>query len=197
RAGLGARAPARAHEPLLPGPHARRLHERAGGDAEGVAPRAGGGGALARGRRGGAPRAVWRRGPRGAAREGPRPRGLGPSDSWLSARGGLPRALAAPPGAGGARGAPPGGAAPTRARAARRRGAAPVKIYTRRGDGGETDLLGGGRVGKDDRRVEAYGAVDELNASLGACAAATAQSDIAELVRAIQAPLFALRAHPA
>jgi cob(I)alamin adenosyltransferase len=70
-----------------------------------------------------------------------------------------------------------------------------VKIYTRRGDGGETDLLGGGRVGKEDRRVEAYGAVDELNACLGACAAATAQADVAELVRAIQTALFALGAY--
>ena len=39
-----------------------------------------------------------------------------------------------------------------------------MKLYTKRGDRGETDLLGGGRVGKDDRRVEAYGEVDELNA---------------------------------
>lgn len=42
-----------------------------------------------------------------------------------------------------------------------------MKIYTRRGDQGETDLFGGARVPKDDARVEAYGAVDELNAALG------------------------------
>jgi cob(I)alamin adenosyltransferase len=70
-----------------------------------------------------------------------------------------------------------------------------VKIYTKRGDAGETDLLGGGRVAKDDPRVEAYGEVDELNASLGACAAATAQADVAALVREIQAALFALGAY--
>jgi len=70
-----------------------------------------------------------------------------------------------------------------------------VKIYTRRGDAGETDLLGGGRVAKDDERVEAYGEVDELNACLGACAAATAHEDVAELVRVIQAALFALGAY--
>ncbi len=42
-----------------------------------------------------------------------------------------------------------------------------MKIYTRTGDEGETALFGGGRVGKDHIRVEAYGAVDELNAALG------------------------------
>ena len=42
-----------------------------------------------------------------------------------------------------------------------------MKIYTKTGDGGETGLFGGGRVPKDHRRVEAYGAVDELNAALG------------------------------
>jgi cob(I)alamin adenosyltransferase len=42
-----------------------------------------------------------------------------------------------------------------------------VKVYTRRGDQGQTDLAGGGRVHKDDVRVEAYGAVDELNSFVG------------------------------
>ena len=48
-----------------------------------------------------------------------------------------------------------------------------MKIYTRRGDSGETDLFGGARVGKDHQRVEAYGAVDELNAVLGVAGAAS------------------------
>ena len=39
-----------------------------------------------------------------------------------------------------------------------------MKIYTERGDQGETDLLGGSRVSKDCARIEAVGAVDELNA---------------------------------
>jgi cob(I)alamin adenosyltransferase len=42
-----------------------------------------------------------------------------------------------------------------------------VKIYTRTGDDGTTGLLGAGRVLKSEPRVEAYGTVDELNASLG------------------------------
>jgi cob(I)alamin adenosyltransferase len=67
-----------------------------------------------------------------------------------------------------------------------------VKVYTRRGDGGQTDLFGGGRVAKDALRVEAYGAVDELNASLGVAAAATAERDLRELLARIQSLLFAL-----
>jgi cob(I)alamin adenosyltransferase len=42
-----------------------------------------------------------------------------------------------------------------------------VKIYTRTGDGGETSLLSGGRVGKDHPRIEVYGNLDELNSLLG------------------------------
>ncbi len=42
-----------------------------------------------------------------------------------------------------------------------------MKIYTRTGDGGSTGLFGGPRVSKDDRRIEAYGTVDELNAVVG------------------------------
>ncbi|MGQ0548407.1 MAG: cob(I)yrinic acid a,c-diamide adenosyltransferase [Armatimonadota bacterium] len=45
------------------------------------------------------------------------------------------------------------------------------KIYTRTGDSGETGLYGGGRVSKDDPRVEAYGTVDEANSALGVLAA--------------------------
>ena len=46
-----------------------------------------------------------------------------------------------------------------------------TKLYTRRGDEGETSLGGGQRVSKDSLRVAAYGTVDELNASLGVCLA--------------------------
>lgn len=42
-----------------------------------------------------------------------------------------------------------------------------MKIYTRTGDDGTTGLYGGGRVPKNDLRVEAMGAVDEFNAQLG------------------------------
>jgi cob(I)alamin adenosyltransferase len=42
-----------------------------------------------------------------------------------------------------------------------------TRVYTRRGDRGDTDLVGGERVPKDSPRIIAYGSVDELNAALG------------------------------
>lgn len=42
-----------------------------------------------------------------------------------------------------------------------------MKIYTKKGDKGETSLLGGKKVQKDNVRLEAYGTVDELNAFIG------------------------------
>jgi cob(I)alamin adenosyltransferase len=67
-----------------------------------------------------------------------------------------------------------------------------VKIYTKRGDQGETDLLGGGRVSKDCARVEAVGAVDELNACLGLCATESTHDDLCETLQNIQSSLFDL-----
>jgi cob(I)alamin adenosyltransferase len=69
-----------------------------------------------------------------------------------------------------------------------------LKIYTRTGDRGDTGLFGGGRVGKDDVRVEAYGEVDELNAVLGLARAAAPESDVARLLEQVQRDLFALGA---
>lgn len=51
------------------------------------------------------------------------------------------------------------------------------RVYTRRGDHGETSLAGGQRTPKDSLRIQAYGTIDEFNAFLGA-ARATA-SDLA------------------
>ncbi len=42
-----------------------------------------------------------------------------------------------------------------------------AKIYTRGGDSGTTGIHGGGRLPKDDPRIEAVGALDELNSALG------------------------------
>jgi len=46
------------------------------------------------------------------------------------------------------------------------------RIYTKRGDKGETSLVGGQRVAKDALRIECYGTIDELNAFVGAAAVA-------------------------
>jgi cob(I)alamin adenosyltransferase len=70
-----------------------------------------------------------------------------------------------------------------------------VKIYTRRGDRGETDLFAGGRVRKDHPRVEAYGAVDELNSALGVAIAHSPHEDLRTLGCEIQARLFDLGAY--
>lgn len=42
-----------------------------------------------------------------------------------------------------------------------------MKIYTKKGDSGETSLLGGTRVFKNHIRIETYGTIDELNTHLG------------------------------
>jgi cob(I)alamin adenosyltransferase len=42
-----------------------------------------------------------------------------------------------------------------------------TKVYTRTGDAGKTRLAGGQQVWKDSLRVEAYGTIDEVNASVG------------------------------
>ena len=65
-----------------------------------------------------------------------------------------------------------------------------MKIYTKRGDRGMTDLFGGDRVAKDHLRVAAYGDVDELNACVGVAAAASSHDDVRDLSRRIQNALF-------
>jgi cob(I)alamin adenosyltransferase len=65
-----------------------------------------------------------------------------------------------------------------------------LTIYTRRGDRGETDLFGGGRVAKDYLRVEAYGAVDEASASIGVAVATSEHDDLREIGREVQRVLF-------
>ena len=69
-----------------------------------------------------------------------------------------------------------------------------VHIYTGGGDRGETGLFGGGRVSKDDPRVEAYGAVDELNACLGVARAAGLPADLDDMTERLQEQLFELGA---
>jgi cob(I)alamin adenosyltransferase len=69
-----------------------------------------------------------------------------------------------------------------------------VKIYTRAGDDGSTGLLGPGRVKKSDPRVEAYGSVDELNATLGVARSLDAGGWVSAELATIQTRLFSLGA---
>ena len=74
------------------------------------------------------------------------------------------------------------------------------RIYTRMGDGGETRLVGGQRVAKDDARIECYGTVDELNAFIGAARVTAEESsttcaplvDLARTLKRVQHELFNL-----
>ncbi len=69
-----------------------------------------------------------------------------------------------------------------------------MKLYTRTGDGGETSLHDGTRVSKDADRVEAYGAVDELNAAMGLAAIACESGDLRKRLRLVQDELFVIGA---
>ncbi|MGH8469408.1 MAG: cob(I)yrinic acid a,c-diamide adenosyltransferase [Gammaproteobacteria bacterium] len=69
-----------------------------------------------------------------------------------------------------------------------------MSIATKRGDGGQTSLVGGNRVSKGDLRVEAYGSIDELNSVMGFARSICDDAEVHELVKAIQRELFALGA---
>lgn len=70
-----------------------------------------------------------------------------------------------------------------------------MKIYTRTGDEGKTSVIGG-RVMKNDTRVEAYGTIDELNCFVGQAASVLAREatvnwdDLLEHLTLIQHELF-------
>lgn len=63
-------------------------------------------------------------------------------------------------------------------------------ISTMRGDTGETSLADGVRVSKGSLRVETYGAVDELNSSLGFARSICEDGDVAAFTKAVQQDLF-------
>src|SRR5690242_9259827 len=67
-----------------------------------------------------------------------------------------------------------------------------TRIYTRTGDAGTTGLASGARVAKDAARIEAIGAVDELNSMLGVLAAESLPGDLGERMAEIQNDLFDL-----
>ena len=67
-----------------------------------------------------------------------------------------------------------------------------MKIYTKKGDKGKSSLLGGTKVQKDDIRLEAYGAVDELNAFIGHLHDQDINENHKKVLLAIQNQLFNL-----
>lgn len=66
------------------------------------------------------------------------------------------------------------------------------KIVTRTGDGGTTGLGDGSRVAKDSARIEAIGAVDELNSTLGLMLAEPMPAIVVQLLTDVQHDLFDL-----
>ncbi len=69
-----------------------------------------------------------------------------------------------------------------------------AKMYSRTGDEGMTDLWGGGRVPKTDRRMEALGTIDELNASIGLVRSQYAGRSVEETLLRIQRHLYGIMA---
>lgn len=69
-----------------------------------------------------------------------------------------------------------------------------MKIYTKKGDKGFTSLFGGKKLSKDDLRIEAYGTVDELNASIGVLLALVNNGSVKTELLRIQRNLFNLGA---
>jgi cob(I)alamin adenosyltransferase len=70
------------------------------------------------------------------------------------------------------------------------------RIYTKRGDAGETALVGGQRVPKDAIRIDAYGTLDELNSFLGlagvSCSEDARLQPLGEVLLRVQHELFNL-----
>jgi cob(I)alamin adenosyltransferase len=69
-----------------------------------------------------------------------------------------------------------------------------MKIYTKKGDAGETGLIGGAREGKDALVFMALGDIDELNATLGSVLVASKGMDGEAVLQRLQRALFSLGA---
>lgn len=69
-----------------------------------------------------------------------------------------------------------------------------MKIYTKKGDNGTTQLIGGKRVSKSHTRIEAYGTIDELNSYMGLLRDQNISNSIIEKITQIQDRLFTIGA---
>ena len=70
-----------------------------------------------------------------------------------------------------------------------------MKNYTKKGDTGETSLIGGTRVSKADARIDSYGTVDELNSFIGWVRDLAEDSGVSEALIEIQDRLFTIGSH--
>jgi cob(I)alamin adenosyltransferase len=70
-----------------------------------------------------------------------------------------------------------------------------MKIYTRVGDKGNTSLLGGTTVPKNDFRIEAYGTIDELNSWLGLIRSQDIERNDNEVILKLQRLLMSISSH--
>ncbi len=68
------------------------------------------------------------------------------------------------------------------------------KVYTKFGDTGETSLLYGGRVSKNNPHTEAYGITDEAVSALGLARSLTEEQRVKDIVRDLQRDLFTIAA---
>ena len=69
-----------------------------------------------------------------------------------------------------------------------------MSIATKKGDKGQTSLIGGGRVSKGDLRVETYGTLDELGSVMGFARSICKHEKVAAATKAIQKELFTVSA---
>lgn len=67
-----------------------------------------------------------------------------------------------------------------------------MKIYTKKGDTGTTQLIGGTRVAKHSTRIESYGTVDELNSYIGLVRDYMTETAVKDLLKEIQDRLFTI-----
>ena len=70
-----------------------------------------------------------------------------------------------------------------------------TKVYTKTGDKGQTSLVGGVRISKSDVRLDAYGAIDELNSFIGLLQVYVSDNTVTETLPRIQSTLFIVGTH--
>ncbi len=69
-----------------------------------------------------------------------------------------------------------------------------MRIYTKKGDAGETSLLFGGRVSKADPRCEAYGTIDQAVSAMGLARALSKERRVGEMLLHVQREMFTVGA---